>query len=128
MYAMHILILIQSVNLVFVAGHVSLGISIVIQRQGVKRLLTLRKIVVLVGNHVQLVKFVPMAINVLPIPAPPASHPDAMWLPARDVQLSEDWSRSPDEMEVGEPVTRNVSLSALGQIETQPTLFVACSI
>jgi hypothetical protein len=61
----------------------------------------------------------PHTINVLPIPAPPASHPDAMWLPARDVQLSEDWSRSPDEMEVGEPVTRNVSLSALGQIETQ---------
>lgn len=58
-------------------------------------------------------------INVLPIPAPPASHPDATWLPARDVQLTEDWSRSPDEMEVGEPVTRNVSLSALGQIETQ---------
>ena len=58
-------------------------------------------------------------ISVLPIPAPPASHPDATWLPARDVQLSEDWSRSPDEMEVGEPVTRNVSLSALGQIETQ---------
>jgi hypothetical protein len=58
-------------------------------------------------------------INVLPIPAPPVSHPDAMWLPARDVELSEDWSRSPDEIEVGEPVTRNVSLSALGQIETQ---------
>jgi hypothetical protein len=58
-------------------------------------------------------------INVLPIPAPPASHPDATWLPARDVQLTENWSRSPDEMEVGEPVTRNVSLSALGQIETQ---------
>jgi hypothetical protein len=58
-------------------------------------------------------------INVLPIPAPPTSHPDATWLPARDVQLTEDWSRSPDEMEVGEPVTRNVSLSALGQIETQ---------
>lgn len=58
-------------------------------------------------------------INVLPIPAPPASHPDATWLPARDVQLTEDWSRSPDEMEVGEPVTRNISLSALGQIETQ---------
>ena len=58
-------------------------------------------------------------INVLPIPAPPASHPDATWLPARDVQLSENWSRSPDELDVGEPVTRNVSLSALGQIETQ---------
>lgn len=62
-------------------------------------------------------------INVLPIPAPPAEFPDATWLPARDVQLSEDWSRPPEEMEAGEPVTRHVTLSALGQIETQlPTL------
>ena len=62
-------------------------------------------------------------INVLPIPAPPADFPDAAWLPARDVQLSEDWSRPPEEMEAGEPVTRHVTLSALGQIETQlPTL------
>ena len=62
-------------------------------------------------------------INVLPIPAPPADFPDAVWLPARDVQLSEDWSRPPEEMDAGEPVTRHVTLSALGQIETQlPTL------
>ncbi|MDH5618286.1 MAG: BatD family protein [Gammaproteobacteria bacterium] len=58
-------------------------------------------------------------INVLPIPAPPANYPNAAWLPARDVQLSEEWSRPPEEMEAGEPVTRNVTLSALGQIETQ---------
>ncbi len=58
-------------------------------------------------------------INVLPIPAPPADYPDAAWLPARDVQLTEEWSRPPGEMEAGEPVTRNVTLSALGQIETQ---------
>lgn len=58
-------------------------------------------------------------INVLPIPAPPADYPDATWLPARDVQLSDDWSRPPEEMEAGEPVTRHVTLSALGQIETQ---------
>ena len=58
-------------------------------------------------------------INVLPIPAPPADYPDAAWLPARDVQLSEDWSRPPEELEAGEPVTRHVTLSALGQIETQ---------
>ena len=58
-------------------------------------------------------------INILPIPAPPADFPDAAWLPARDVQLSEDWSRPPEEMEAGEPVTRHVTLSALGQIETQ---------
>lgn len=58
-------------------------------------------------------------VNILPIPAPPADFPDAAWLPARDVQLSEDWSRPPEELEAGEPVTRNVILSALGQIETQ---------
>lgn len=58
-------------------------------------------------------------INVLPIPAPPADYPNAVWLPARDVQLSEDWSRPPEEMDAGEPVTRHVTLSALGQIETQ---------
>jgi hypothetical protein len=33
-------------------------------------------------------------VNVLPMPAPPADYPDAAWLPARDVQLSEEWSRS----------------------------------
>ena len=58
-------------------------------------------------------------VTVLPIPAPPADMPDAAWLPARDVRLSEEWSRPPDEMEAGEPVTRIVTLSALGQIETQ---------
>lgn len=58
-------------------------------------------------------------IKVLPIPAPPAEFPNAAWLPARDVELSEDWSRPPEEMEAGEPVTRHVTLSALGQIETQ---------
>ncbi len=58
-------------------------------------------------------------INVLPIPAPPPDYPDAAWLPARDVQLAEEWSRPPDEMEAGEPVTRIITLSALGQIETQ---------
>ena len=58
-------------------------------------------------------------ITILPIPAPPADRPDAVWLPAADVQLSEEWSRPPDEMEAGEPVTRIVTLTALGQIETQ---------
>jgi hypothetical protein len=62
-------------------------------------------------------------ITVLPIPAPPADRPDAVWLPARDVELSEEWSQPPDEMEAGEPVTRIVTLTALGQIETQlPTV------
>ena len=58
-------------------------------------------------------------INVLPIPAPPADFPNAAWLPARDVQLSEEWSREPSELEAGEPITRHVTISVLGQIETQ---------
>lgn len=58
-------------------------------------------------------------VKVLPIPAPPADFPDAAWLPARDVVLSEEWSREPDEVAVGEPLTRKITISALGQIETQ---------
>jgi hypothetical protein len=58
-------------------------------------------------------------VTVLSIPAPPADFPDAAWLPARDVRLSEEWSREPNEVAAGEPVTRKVTISALGQIETQ---------
>jgi hypothetical protein len=58
-------------------------------------------------------------IQVLPIPEPPPDYPGAAWLPARDVKLSEEWSRPPEMLDAGEPVTRRVQLSALGQIETQ---------
>ena len=58
-------------------------------------------------------------IRVLPIPAPPADFPNAAWLPAREVRLNETWSRDPNELEAGEPVTRSLLLSALGQLETQ---------
>lgn len=58
-------------------------------------------------------------VNVLPIPAPPDEYPNAAWLPARDVQLSEEWSRDPERIDAGEPVTRHVTVSVLGQIETQ---------
>ncbi len=58
-------------------------------------------------------------VNVLPIPAPPDNYPNAFWLPARDVSLSEEWSREPDRIDAGEPITRRVTISALGQIETQ---------
>jgi hypothetical protein len=58
-------------------------------------------------------------VTVLPIPALPDEYPDAVWLPAREVTLSEDWSRSADEIKAGEPLTRHVTISALGQLETQ---------
>jgi hypothetical protein len=61
------------------------------------------------------------AINVLvsPIPAPPADFPDAAWFPAKSVELSQVWSRSPGSLPAGEPVTRHITVTALGQLETQ---------
>ena len=58
-------------------------------------------------------------IRVNPIPPPPPEHPDAAWLPAKNVTLTEMWSREPDELEAGEPISRDVTVSALGQLETQ---------
>lgn len=58
-------------------------------------------------------------ITVLPVPAPPADYPDAAWLPARDIELSEDWSKDTDELVAGQPITRHITISALGQLETQ---------
>ena len=36
----------------------------------------------------------PLTVTVLPTPPPPAEFPDAVWLPARDLTLSEDWSQA----------------------------------
>lgn len=58
-------------------------------------------------------------IRVLPIPDPPADFPDAAWLPARDLQLDDNWSRQADDLKAGEPITRVVTIKALGQLETQ---------
>ena len=58
-------------------------------------------------------------IKVLPTPPAPADYPDAAWLPATAVELREEWSREPDRIDAGEPVTRRVVVDAIGQIETQ---------
>jgi len=61
----------------------------------------------------------PQSVIVLPVPAPPEAYADAVWLPARSLQLFEDWSRQTDEIKAGEPLTRHVTISVLGQLETQ---------
>ena len=61
----------------------------------------------------------PQTVRVLPIPEAPAGFPDAAWLPAKDLQLDDNWSREPDELKAGEPITRVITISALGQLETQ---------
>ena len=59
------------------------------------------------------------SVTVLPVPVPPADYADAVWLPARSLQLFEDWSAQTDEIQAGEPLTRHVTTSVLGQLETQ---------
>lgn len=58
-------------------------------------------------------------IDVRPIPEPPPEFPDATWFPAKSVELSENWSRQPDTLPAGEPITRHVTVTALGQLSTQ---------
>jgi hypothetical protein len=58
-------------------------------------------------------------VVVSPIPPPPAAFPNAVWFPAREVTLSQEWSRAPDELPAGEPITRHITVSALGQLSTQ---------
>ena len=61
------------------------------------------------------------AIDVVvnPIPPPPDGYPDAVWFPARAVTLSEDWSREPTSLPAGEPITRHITVTAMGQLSTQ---------
>jgi len=61
----------------------------------------------------------PLTVVVNPIPPPPPEFPNAAWLPAKSVELSEVWSREPDKLPVGEPITRHVTITALGQLSTQ---------
>ena len=61
----------------------------------------------------------PITVNVKPIPPPPEDYPDAAWFPAKSVELAEEWSREPESLPAGEPITRHVTVSALGQLSTQ---------
>ena len=60
-----------------------------------------------------------IVIVVNPIPPPPADYPDAVWFPARSVTLDQDWSRDPGDLPAGEPITRHITIEALGQLSTQ---------
>lgn len=60
-----------------------------------------------------------LSVTVKPIPPPPSEFPDAAWFPAKAVELSEAWSREPADLPAGEPITRHVTVTALGQLATQ---------
>ena len=43
-----------------------------------------------------------------------ADYPGRIWLPAKNLQLGEEWSKDPDTLRAGEPVTRTLRLRAVG--------------
>lgn len=57
-----------------------------------------------------------LSVNVLPIPSTAAADP---WLPASSVQLAENWSKDPGDLEVGEPVTWTLAIIADGLTAAQ---------
>lgn len=63
-------------------------------------------------------------ISVEVLPAPDSTG--KVWLPARNLQLIDDWQQNRPQMTVGEPVTRTLTLVARGLPAAQlPTLEVA---
>ena len=53
----------------------------------------------------------PIKIQVKPAPA---SYPNSAWLPSTQVTITDQWSSSSNEWQVGEPITRNININALG--------------
>jgi len=51
--------------------------------------------------------------------APPPTHPNAAWLPARSLRLSERWADTSNSFSLGVPRTRVLSVVADGLLETQ---------
>jgi hypothetical protein len=60
-----------------------------------------------------------LELEVLPAVPPPASHPGAVWLPARALRIEESWSGDADGFEQGVPRTRELTIIADGLLETQ---------
>ncbi|MDU0355520.1 BatD family protein [Paraglaciecola aquimarina] len=54
-------------------------------------------------------------IEVLPVPANYSQH----WLPSEFVQVDDEWQNSDKGFVAGEPITRTITLTALGVIEQQ---------
>lgn len=56
----------------------------------------------------------------LTVKAKPASYPaDVPWLPARSLSLSESWNPEPDHPQVGDSLTRSLTLKAEGLASSQ---------
>jgi hypothetical protein len=50
---------------------------------------------------------------------PPIDIKTGIWLPAKDIQLTEKWSRLPDDIRVGDSITRTISVTAISLLDSQ---------
>lgn len=55
----------------------------------------------------------------LEVKSVPDQFPGGHWIPAKKLVLTESWSQDPPVFQVGEPLTRTLSLVALGQTASQ---------
>ncbi len=55
----------------------------------------------------------------LDVRSAPQSYSGAWWLPARSLEATETWSESIDELRVGSPITRTISMRAEGVLRGQ---------
>lgn len=53
----------------------------------------------------------PIKIQINPAPA---SYPNAAWLPSTQVKITDQWSSPNHDWKIGEPMTRNININALG--------------
>jgi hypothetical protein len=63
------------------------------------------------GRNLRRLRTEEQRLKVKTIPATSAGQP---WLPANELTLSQHWSSAPDNLRVGEPVTRTITISATG--------------
>ncbi|WP_372864376.1 BatD family protein [Spongiibacter sp.] len=55
----------------------------------------------------------------LDIQAPPAEFDGAVWLPASKLEIFEEWSGDPEQLQVGQSITRRVDIRAEGLMAAQ---------
>lgn len=70
------------------------------------------------GGGGQRVRLMSEAVELNVKPIPPTFN-GAYWLPAKELRLSETWSPDPPAFKVGEAVTRNLAISAVGLTAAQ---------
>lgn len=70
-------------------------------------------------SRMQRLRSEPTELDVRAAVPPPPEHPNAAWLPARGLRLTEQWVDGADGFDLGVPRTRTLAIDAEGLLETQ---------